>query len=458
MSQGHVNVPAEYPADPQLGTWCSNLRTRRKEGRVSADRIARLDELGFVWEPHEATWEEMFARLRAFGLREAHARVPYAYSADSALASWCANQRTQKRSGVLSADRVSRLDGLGFVWDLRGATWEEMFARLEAFKAREGHTTMPAKYPADPALGSWCDAQRQKRKTGNLSAQRIGRLEVLGFVWDQLDAAWEEMYARLQAFRMREGHVNVAQNDPADPSLGKWCNFQRTRRKRGRLSAERMQRLETLGFAWVLRDGEWEEMFARLEAFKAREGHANPPFDPAAVPPLGMWCNTQRQYKKKNKLSGERIQRLEALGFTWARQDSAWERMFARLEAFKARERHVNVPIGYAADSALATWCSNQRRLKRRGELSAERIRRLEALGFAWELRTAAWEEIFARLEAFRAREGHTNVPAKYSADPSLGKWCAFQRSLKRLDSLSAERIRRLEALGFVWDRIGKRP
>ncbi|KAJ1452844.1 hypothetical protein M885DRAFT_525794 [Pelagophyceae sp. CCMP2097] len=50
-------------------------------------------------------------------------------------------------------------------------------------------------------LGSWVGTQRAKRKDGGLSAERTAQLEALGIVWDPLDTAWDEGYARLETYK-----------------------------------------------------------------------------------------------------------------------------------------------------------------------------------------------------------------------------------------------------------------
>ena len=49
----------------QLARWVTNQRTFKKEGKLSQARKARLDELGFDWDPHDSAWETMFAELKA---------------------------------------------------------------------------------------------------------------------------------------------------------------------------------------------------------------------------------------------------------------------------------------------------------------------------------------------------------------------------------------------------------
>ena len=76
------------------------------------------------------------------------------------------------------------MEALGVVWDLQDATWDTQFAALQAFKVREGHGNVPQGYPENPSLGKWLSHQRQSKRAGKLSPERITRLEALGVVWE----------------------------------------------------------------------------------------------------------------------------------------------------------------------------------------------------------------------------------------------------------------------------------
>ena len=166
-------------------------------------------------------------------------------------------------------------------------------------------------------LGAWVGQQRKVKKKGKLSADRERCLESLGMEWDPLIAQWEEMFALLETYKRREGHCNVPRGHEADEvNLGAWVTNQRTAKRKGVLSADKDRRLESLGIVWSVLKAQWEEMFSLLEKYKAREGHCNVPYrheeDEAN---LGYWVGTQRQAKKKGKLSADKERRLEDLGF-----------------------------------------------------------------------------------------------------------------------------------------------
>jgi Helicase associated domain len=46
--------------------------------------------------------------------------------------------------------------------------------------------------------------------------------------------------------------------------------------------------------------------------------------------------------------------------------------------------------------------------------MNDEKIARLEAIGFQWDLSRSAWDKRYTELQTFKAAKGHCNVPRKY--------------------------------------------
>lgn len=122
---------------------------------------------------------------------------------------------------------------------------------------------------------------------------------------------WEERFRKLSEWRKKHGHcaVPIAQGE-----LGTWVSKQRQLRKRGKLSKEKVDALDSLKFTWSTAEADWEDKFKRLVEWAREHGHASVPFNEGE---LGWWVNTQRQCKRKGKLSPSRENRLESLGFVW---------------------------------------------------------------------------------------------------------------------------------------------
>ena len=443
--QGDCNVQQNYDPDLQLGRWCSTQRRTKKIGTLSMERTARLDALGFVWEPMGALWEDNFNRLAAYKAQHGTCEVPDA-EGGRGLRVWCTHQRKAKKSGTLSLERIARLEALEFAWEPFEAAWEDMVNRLAAYKAQHGNCDVPQDHNSDRQLGTWCAVQRHARKIGRHSAERIARLDALGFVWGPKKAVWEDKFSRLVAYKAQHGDCNVPRFYDPDTHLGTWCAVQRHAKKIGRHSAERIARLDALGFVWEPMGTMWEDNFNRLAAYKAQHGNCNVPKGRRG---LWSWCTQQRKEKKSGTLSVERTARLDALGFVWEPMGALWEDNFNRLAAYKAQHGTCEVPD--AEDGPrLRKWWERQRKAKKSGTLSMERIARLEALGFAWEPFEAAWEDMVNRLAAYKAHHGDCNVPRAYGPDTQLGRWCSRARNRARM---SPDRKARLDALGFVWNR-----
>jgi hypothetical protein len=121
----------------------------------------------------------------------------------------------------------------------------------------------------------------------------------------------------------------------------------------------------------------------------------------------------------------------------------SWDVWYGRLKAYKDREGHCRVPVHNCKDGGhnLGAWASTQRYHK--NELSSERRRRLDELGFVWDPREADWEEGFSHLKQYKERVGDCRKEDGYN----LGAWVSNQRHHEP----SSERRRRLDELGFVW-------
>jgi hypothetical protein len=112
--EGHCRVPISHKENGfDLGRWVS--RQRGSKNTLPESRGQRLDELGFVWDPFEADWEEGFRYLTTYKQREGHCRVPSSHIENGfRLGGWLTRQRQSKKAGKLSAERIYRLEALGF--------------------------------------------------------------------------------------------------------------------------------------------------------------------------------------------------------------------------------------------------------------------------------------------------------------------------------------------------------
>ena len=181
-------------------------------------------------------------------------------------------------------------------------------------------------------MGRWVASQRVRYKSGKLSEERIEKLKSLDFKWESNRGSdsvgseqrdkWEEKYILLEEYFVENNHVDVPDNyESTDGSkLGRWVQRQRGRYKSGKLLEERIEKLKSLGFKWgIVNTDKWEDIYILLEEYFVENNHVDVPYNYESKQgvKLGAWVSRQRVRYKSEKLSEERIEKLESLGFKW---------------------------------------------------------------------------------------------------------------------------------------------
>ena len=155
---GHCLVPVSKVKGKDdehraLGAWVQTQRQvkrgTRKSG-ISQDRIDRLEEIGFVWDPRDADWNEKYEELKKFREDNGHCNVPPKFN--QKLRSWVDKQRDcyrNGRNGKMRSDRKAKLDSIDF---LRIETKSRQLPTKQARKKKVGAT---ADFLRDRAQQQW---------------------------------------------------------------------------------------------------------------------------------------------------------------------------------------------------------------------------------------------------------------------------------------------------------------
>ncbi len=262
---GDADVPSGWKADRKLAAWVSNQRERRKKGVMLDEEFALLDELGLTWQSRDVgTWEDRLAEVTAFKTRHGHCAIPTVFAENPKLGRFVNAMRTQRNAGKLNAERIAKLDAIGFVWasnrkadvklgdEMVSGSWKARFDELVAYKEAHGDCDVPAKWEENERLANWVSMQRQTKKRDALPEARVKLLNQIGFLWQSCAAQkpWEARYAELLQFKETHGHCNVSKRNPENPALGYWIINQRTNMRLGRLTPEQVQLLDEAGFIW----------------------------------------------------------------------------------------------------------------------------------------------------------------------------------------------------------------
>jgi 4-hydroxyphenylpyruvate dioxygenase-like putative hemolysin len=257
-ANGRANVPARYPANPQLADWVINQRRVHKTGKLSPEHYALLEAVGFVHDPRNASFDASFEKLQAYAAaHHGSTEVPAIYKEDPSLGVWVNDRRTACVKNKLAPHYAEQFAALSYAWSDSDVAFAHGFVQLTAFAAAHDCSTgVPhgddATNKETAQLHDWCRMQRLRKQHGTLSADHVSRLEKqLHFVWDEDDAIWQDNFKQLQAYAA--AHGGSTRVPSGSPLLSSWVARQRELRASSKLNASRVAQLESLRFIWKLR-------------------------------------------------------------------------------------------------------------------------------------------------------------------------------------------------------------
>jgi len=438
----------------------------------------------------ESRWEVLCQAAADAAAKEGTLELPRSYTIHSGVpvGKWLELQRqvqAGQRPGRLTAEQAAKLEKLGIRWNHRlEAAWEKGFASAQKYRTEHGDLLVPVRYrdKNDFALGEWIVYNRQRYLGGNLTQNRIERLEAIGMVWSTTNDLWEQNYAAATQYYLEHGdlEVPIKYETSSGFGLGVWLGAQRAAHKAGELPQEQVERLDALGMDWTNRnDRKWMSLYDVAAAYYHEHGNLNVPSEyvtPDGVL-LGKWVARQRYAylnpdRSSARVTPERKALLDKLGMVWEKYDP-WQERYDLALAYKTEHGDLEIPSVYkTADGVwLGSWVSRQRQTLNSGSsaLSSERRKLLRTL-FKGErrpsdpaadhgtVREANWERNFRSAARYARKYKHLLVPASYvdSDGVRLGVWISNLRAARknRPDSyqVTPAHIKKLNSIGMVWD------
>ena len=119
--EGHARVPFDSTVDGvDLGGWVIGQRNAWRKGKIDPGRAGLLESLpGWVWNPHEAAWEDGFAHLERYVAENGSPQIAKSHVTRNGfrLGNWVHNQLNKHHRGALVEDRKTRLEEIpGWKW------------------------------------------------------------------------------------------------------------------------------------------------------------------------------------------------------------------------------------------------------------------------------------------------------------------------------------------------------
>jgi len=374
-----------------------------------------------------------------------------------------------------------------------------MFEKLLVYKEEHGHPNVPVKYQKDIQLGSWVSGLRTKKKAYDRDGEGM-ELDDEGWSLENNNNSnnnnnEEEGDGDPNSNNNNEGETPV----PSTPNN----NINVTNQKY--LNPERIQRLESIGFAWSMarpkaKPKSWDERLEELKQWREEHGTYKVP----RAESLGEWLHNQRTLygKKDTKFMTAKAPRMEEIGYKFdVRENTAvsWDDRFQQLVEFRREHGNFDVPcpLGEEDDNADGDGMGNSEEIMERykfykwvtrlhneyrayekgtsSKLNADRVEKLKDVDFEFKgpksrgrpstnnitlVPKLSWEKRLVQLQAFKTDTGHLNIDHNYKHCSNLGGWAAEMSTLynnwkagtQHLSEDMIAKFNQLIALGFQFN------
>jgi len=396
---GHVNVSTKSSGKyKQLGNWVQSQRTLYTLKAIYPVREELLRSIGFNFRlAPKHDWKTMFEKLKQFKEEFGHVQITEVHK-DRKLYLWVKYQRMLSWEGKLEKERYNELRSIGVELEKKRVnSWERHLEQLVNFKKLHGHFHVCPYYTNDNQLINFYYWIRQANNKNKLSEERIKQLTAMGFPWKHGNEThnlvnwektyfnWLKHYEELKEFKEKYGHCRVPGASKEYSALNKWVLKQRSRKY---LPENRRELLDKLGLFEDKKVSLWNKNFEQLVNFKQQHGHMHvSKFYTNNKELLNFVKNIKRI---KNKLSKERIQSLNTIGFIWNLANNGhnlklesnyplWLQRYKELNKYKEKYGHCRVPAKSKEYPQLGNWVSKQRLAK---NLPENRRKLLDTIGF----------------------------------------------------------------------------
>ena len=450
---GNLNIPRYfctfngYTSDSkgkELGKWLHTQKIYKLYGRITKERIEKLENIGIVWNLQDEIWDQKYRLAAAYYNHYGNLDVPKDFKtkdgitpdeSGESLGLWILVQRKLKKNitDPRASKRIELLDKIGMLWDVNYSRWLEMYKLAEKYYEYHGNLLVPGlfktndgihhddngKYP----LGSWISRQRVAKKgvknsTSKINDEQIAMLDQIGMVWEVLEKNLTDMFAILIKYYNHYGNINVPSKfvtndginfDNNGKKLGSWLAD--IRRGKTKITQEQIDLLNKMGIVWSPLEEQWDKMYSLAEKyynhfhnliisshFKTKDGIT---YDEDGVA-LGTWLFSQK-YAIKNmatsRISPERVARLKKIGISENASLTRWSEFYELAKSFYIHNGHLQIPVtfrtndGFTPDKdgiKLGFWIANVRQTyagKGSSTINEEQIRKLDKIGMIWSIR-----------------------------------------------------------------------
>jgi predicted helicase len=315
-------------------------------------------------------------------------------------------------------------------------------------------------------LGYWSNNKKTAYNKGKLTENKIKKLEMLPFWnWNKKIQSFDESYIELKKW-INENNKMPSQcsTDIIEKRLSCWIRTNKMAYKKDKLTEDKIKKLEILPFwYWKNNMRSFDESYIELKKWinennKMPSDHSTDKIEKR----LGRWIQDRKKAYKKDKLTEDKIKKLEILPFWyWKNNIKYFDEPYIELK--KWVNENNKMPSDYSTDKIekrLGYWLQNRKKAYKKGKLTKDQIKKLEILPFwQWNINIKSFDESYTELKKWINE--NNKMPSYHSTDKIeryLGSWSSRRRVEYKKGKLSKDKIKKLEKLSlWYWNRYDKK-
>ena len=276
---------------------------------------------------------------------------------------------------------------------------------------------------------------RSLYKDGNLSEEKINKLNAINFIWDVDSYRWNEMY---NVYCEYAKNLNLSKpNTKQSSKLKNWLTVQKKRYDKGTLTSEQINKLKSVGAGFLKSTDPWIERYNDyIETLKT----------PAKERPryFYQWAYKQRKLYREGLLTQEQINMLNKINFSWENTDEKWNSYFEKLVSYKKKYGTCRVVEKNVDDKLFFSWYMS---LKTNFDnLSKEKQDMLLDLGYIRYIKDHIWIDKVKRYSEI----SHKKFSELNEEELKAYRWALTQRVKYKKGALPDKKIADLKKLNII--------
>ena len=392
---------------------------------IEVENIDILKALIDLKERLSNSWYKMYEYAKIYYECHGDLEVPKGFKTNNGwerdtdgkinLGMWISNQRYNVDP---NSERGKLLLAIKMHFERKYLTWEEMYEYAKLYYEHHGNLKVLQRFKTNNGweqaddgkinLGEWINRQRHNV---NPNSERGKLLSVIKMRFEtKKKLTWEEMYEYAKIYYEHHGDLKMPfsfktnngwkEEKDGKIDLGRWISNQRSKvdpnSERGKLLLAIKMRFEKIRSTLS-----WEEMYEYAKIYYEHHDNLKVPFDfktnngwkedKDGKINLGTWINSQKYRVDPNS---ERGKLLLAIKMRFERKNLSWEETYEYAKIYYEHHEDLKVPQGFKTNNGwereedgkinLGSWINTQKNAYKTGDLSFERISKLESIGMTW--------------------------------------------------------------------------